>query len=68
MTENREQTLMERINSMMPSFSKGQKKLAEYILENYDTAAFLTAARLGKKAGVSESTAVRFAAMLGYEG
>ena len=64
-TEDRERTLMERINSMMPELSKGQKKLAGYILDNYDTAAFLTAAKLGEKAGVSESTAVRFAMMLG---
>ena len=64
-TEDRERTLMERINSMMPELSKGQKKLAGYILDNYDTAAFLTAAKLGGKAGVSESTAVRFAMMLG---
>ena len=63
-TEDRERTLMERINSMMPELSKGQKKLAGYILDNYDTAAFLTAAKLGVKAGVSESTAVRFAMML----
>ena len=67
-TEDRERTLMERINSMMPELSKGQKKLAGYILDNYDTAAFLTAAKLGEKAGVSESTAVRFAMMLGYAG
>ena len=65
---NNGQTVKEKINAMLPSFSKGQKKLAEYILENYDTAAFLTAAKLGQKAGVSESTAVRFAMMLGYEG
>ncbi len=62
------QTVKEKINAMMGSFSKGQRRLAEYILENYDTAAFLTAAKLGKKAGVSESTAVRFAMLLGYEG
>ena len=55
---NNGQTVKEKINAMLPSFSKGQKKLAEYILGNYDTAAFLTAAKLGQKAGVSESTAV----------
>lgn len=67
-TKNAEPTLTERINSMMPSFSKGQRKLAGYILDNYGTAAFLTAAKLGEKAGVSESTAVRFASVLGYDG
>lgn len=61
-------SLLEKISRLMPSFSKGQKKLAEYILDNYETAAFLTAAKLGKKVGVSESTAVRFADMLGYDG
>lgn len=61
-------SLLEKISRLMPSFSKGQKKLAEYIMENYETAAFLTAAKLGEKTGVSESTAVRFAAILGYDG
>ncbi len=50
------------------SFSKGQKKLADFINEHYDLAAFMTAAKLGKVAGVSESTAVRFATELGFEG
>ena len=50
------------------TFSKGQKKIASYILESYDKAAFMTASRLGKKVGVSESTVVRFAAELGFEG
>ena len=49
-------------------FSKGQKRIAAYILENYDKAAFMTASRLGQLAGVSESTVVRFASELGYDG
>ena len=49
-------------------FSKGQRLIAKYILENYDKAAFMTAGRLGKTVGVSESTVVRFAAELGYDG
>ncbi len=49
-------------------FSKGQKRIADYILENYDKAAFMTAGRLGQITGVSESTVVRFAAELGYDG
>ena len=49
-------------------FSKGQKLIAKYILENYDKAAFMTAGRLGSTVGVSESTVVRFAADLGYDG
>lgn len=49
-------------------FSKGQKKIAAYITENYDKAAFMTAAALGQKVGVSESTVVRFATELGFKG
>ena len=49
-------------------FSKGQKRIAAYILENYDKAAFMTAGRLGQLVGVSESTVVRFASELGYDG
>ncbi len=52
----------------MGGFSKGQKRIASYILENYDKAAFMTASRLGILAGVSESTVVRFASELGYDG
>lgn len=50
------------------NFSKGQKIIAKYILNNYDKAAFMTAGRLGKIVGVSESTVVRFATELGYDG
>jgi len=56
------------ISSASATFSKGQKRIANYILENYDKAAFLTAGKLGTIAGVSESTVVRFAAELGYDG
>lgn len=49
-------------------FSKGQTRIAKYIKENFDKAAFMTAAKLGKTAGVSESTVVRFASELGFEG
>ena len=52
----------------MNSFSKEQKRIAAYILENYDKAAFMTANKLGKTAQVSESTVVRFATELGYDG
>ena len=50
------------------AFSKGQRKLAAYITESYDKAAFMTASRLGVTVGVSESTVVRFAVELGYDG
>ncbi len=56
------------IRNGMSSFSKGQRRIAAYILESYDKAAFLTASKLGKIAQVSESTVVRFAAELGYKG
>ena len=52
----------------MPTFSKGQKRIAALICESYDKAAFMTASCLGKQAGVSESTVVRFAMELGYDG
>ena len=50
------------------TFSKGQRKIAAYITQAYDKAAFLTASKLGKTVGVSESTVVRFAVELGYDG
>lgn len=51
-----------------PAFSKGQRRIASYITESYDKAAFMTASKLGKAVGVSESTVVRFAMELGYDG
>ncbi len=56
------------INEWMPKVSKGHKKIAEYILVHYDKAAFMTAAKLGETVGVSESTVVRFASELGFDG
>ena len=56
------------IKTLSPTFSKGQRRIAAFINENYDTAAFMTAGRLGLAAGVSESTVVRFASDLGYDG
>ncbi len=50
------------------SFSKGQRLIAKYITEEYDKAAFMTANKLGKTVGVSESTVVRFAVELGFDG
>ena len=60
--------LLSKMNVQYQNFSKGQKKLAAYIKEKYDKAAFLTAAKLGETVGVSESTVVRFATHLGYKG
>ncbi len=56
------------IRENMSSFSKGQKRIAAFILESYDKAAFMTASKLGQTVNVSESTVVRFAAELGYDG
>ena len=60
--------LLARINQHYSSFSKGQKLLANYIIDNYDRAAFITASKMGRTVGVSESTVVRFAYALGYDG
>ena len=60
--------ILMQIRSDLPSFSKGQKRIANYILESYDKAAFMTASRLGKMVEVSESTVVRFAVELGFDG
>lgn len=56
------------IQENMHTFSKGQKRIAAFILESYDKAAFMTASKLGKRVDVSESTVVRFAAELGFDG
>ena len=60
--------LLTRIEMKMDSFSKGQKRIAKYIEESYDKAAYMTALKLGETVGVSESTVVRFASELGYYG
>ena len=57
-----------RIEEAMPELSKGQKKLGEYILNSYEKVLKLKAGKLGEIVGVSESTVVRFAMFLGYEG
>ena len=51
-----------------PEFSKGQRRISQYIIDAYDKAAFMTASKLGKTVGVSESTVVRFAVDLGFDG
>ncbi len=60
--------LIARIVEQMPQFSKGQRRIGEYIIAHYDKAAFMTAHRLGNTVGVSESTVVRFAMELGFLG
>ena len=60
--------ILTKIETMMPEFSKGQKAIGRYMLEHYDKAAYLTASKLGAVVRVSESTVVRFAIELGFEG
>lgn len=60
--------LIKLISSSFSELSKGQKLIAQFITTQYDKAAFMTAAKLGERVGVSESTVVRFAIALGYEG
>lgn len=60
--------LITKLRSKNIHFSKGQRRIADYILQHYDKAAFMTARRMGEVAHVSESTVVRFAVELGYHG
>lgn len=62
------ETVPDRMRRLYHSFSKGQKAIAAYLLHNYEAAAYMTAAKIGEAAGVSESTVVRFAGELGFEG
>lgn len=66
--ENNSHDMVKRIQGRMPDMSKGHKLIAKYIINHYEKAAFMTAAKLGEMVGVSESTVVRFAIELGYEG
>lgn len=65
--ENRND-IISRINEKYPGMSRGHKAIAAFIMDHYDQAAFMTAAKLGKTLHISESTVVRFASGLGYEG
>ena len=62
------QDISQRIRKIYPRLSKGHKRIANAVLYEYETVSLMTAARLGNKAEVSESTVVRFARVLGYEG
>ena len=68
MSNKNSNEILKKIEENYKGFSKRQKLIADYILKNYDKAAFLTAAKLGTAVGVSESTVVRFATELGYKG
>ncbi|MBQ9994582.1 MAG: MurR/RpiR family transcriptional regulator, partial [Clostridia bacterium] len=60
--------LLTQIESAMPQLSKSHRAIAEYIIKQYDKAAYMTAAKLSVSAGVSEATVVRFAKRFGFEG
>lgn len=66
MDENKD--IISRMNDKFMKMSKGHKAIAAFISDHYDEAAFLTAAKIGQTVGVSESTVVRFATGLGYDG
>ena len=63
-----ERDILAHLNRESHKFSKGQRMISRYIMDNYDKAAFMTAGKLGETVGVSESTVVRFASELGYDG
>lgn len=62
------QDLIDKINGNRSKMSKGQRAISDYVIKNYDKAAFMTAAKLGRTVGVSESTVSRYAMQLGYDG
>jgi len=62
------QELLSRIDQRLPELSRGQRKVAQFIRDNYQKIAFLPAAKVGEMAGVSESTVIRLASALGYDG
>ena len=62
------QDMIDRLNQSGKRLSKGHRKIAQYIVDHYDKAVFMTASKLGESVGVSESTVVRFASAMGYEG
>lgn len=68
MERNEEKSILDRLNENIQRMSKGQRKIADFFTNEYDKAAFMTAAVIGEEVGVSESTVVRFAGLLGYGG
>ena len=62
------QDMIDRLNQSGKRLSKGHRKIAQYIVEHYEKAVFMTASKLGESVGVSESTVVRYASAMGYEG
>lgn len=67
-SKTKQDDVLVRIKAKYGTMSKGQKRLADYIQNHYEKAVYLTAAKMGEVVGVSESTVVRFASELGYDG
>lgn len=67
-TRDMKKDILRIIEENMDGFSKGQRQIARFLLEHYDRAAYMTAARLGHEVSVSESTVVRFVIELGFAG
>ncbi len=68
MNVDKGEDLIKVIENNFYNFSRGQKSIARFIIDHYDKAAFMTAAKIGQTVDVSESTVVRFATTLGYSG
>ena len=68
MTIENRYDVITRINDHYGKMSKGQKAISEFIFDHYDQAVFMTAAKLGETVGVSESTVIRYAMYIGYNG
>lgn len=60
--------VLKQIETAMPSMSKNRRIIGQYILDHYDKAAYMTATKIGTTLGISESTVVRFATDLGFDG
>ena len=63
-----ENNVFKMISDLVPSLSKGHKRIAAFIIDHYDKASYMTAAKIGEATGVSESTVVRFACEMGFDG
>lgn len=61
-------SIIDSVQEKLPTMSKGHRAIANFILSDYDKAAYMTAAKLGETTGVSESTVVRFTMELGFDG
>ncbi|MGV2622517.1 UNVERIFIED_CONTAM: MurR/RpiR family transcriptional regulator [Halobacillus marinus] len=63
-----EESVLETIKGVYSSLSPGQKKVAAYMIDHREESALATASRLGRLAGVSETTVIRLSNVLGFRG